>query len=231
MRFTGRKFLLAAVGLVPFILFLTAPRGRNSRVEANVPSSAHSSPASAALAPGLTLPPPTAADVRAAVSRIYADAVETDKQPHYLFGDFNGDGSQDLAVDARSSAAKLRDLNDDLANWILEDPRQIFVPDPIKAVQAFPPKPLRPRVRQSQSLLVIIHGYGSQGWRAPAAQQSYLLIEGATSMVLKTKEEAVRDHAGAAPMPRLLGDVICERRGLEQGFLFWTGGHYAWHQQ
>lgn len=227
------KFLLSGIGCVLLILLLSGPRLKNTNVEAKVPiASAHSLDNRAVSTPNLALPAPTADDIRSAVARIYGDAVEVDKSTPYFVGDFNGDGSQDLAVEVRPLAAKLPDLNADLANWILEDPSQIFVPDPSKRVQSFPPKPPRQRILKAQPLLVIVHGYGPVGWRAPTARQSYLLANATgSSMALKAKGDEALAKTGRRPMPRLLGDVICEQRGLKRGFLFWTGGHYAWYQQ
>lgn len=234
MKLVSHKFLLAALGCIVLVLLLSGSRLRNDKVDAKVPtSSPRSVQTSTASMSAATLPPPTADDIRAAIARVYGDAVQIgDSLPHYLVGDFNGDGSQDLVVEVRPSATKVSDLNGDLANWIVEDPSQIFVPDPSKAVQSFPPIPPRQLIHKSQPLLVVLHGYGSQGWRAPSARQSYLLANATgNSIVRKAKDDAMLTKVGKRPMPRLLGDVIYETRADAQGFLFWTGGHYAWYQQ
>ena len=45
------------------------------------------------------------------------------------------------------------------------------------------------------------------------------------------KDDVGAPRPGAPPMPRLQGDVISARLGGRPGFLFWTGGHYAWYRQ
>src|SRR4051812_38372763 len=88
------------------------------------------------------LPSPRLEDAREAVARVYRDAVTVDmrRQPAYVVGDFNGDGSEDIAVVVRPATKdRLSEINDEVANWILEDPRQVQLPDPHKSVQALPP--------------------------------------------------------------------------------------------
>jgi hypothetical protein len=227
------KLLLVAVGCGLVVVVLTR-KSPNGRLETKVPVASASIPYKNPVStPDIPLPPPTLEDVRRAVARIYGDTVKMDSGSpgDYMVGDFNGDGSPDLVVEVLPARDKIPDLNDQLANWILEDPSQIFVPDPSKRVQTFPPKPSPPRVRARQSLLVIVHGYGAHGWREPNARQSYLLVNAAgDSMALERKESAITAKAGSQPMPRLLGDVIHEARRGRQGFLYWTGGHYAWYQ-
>jgi hypothetical protein len=91
---------------------------------------------------------PAAADVQAAIQRVYLNAVEIDPGPResFLIGDFNGDGSQDLAV-VQPVEGALTKLNSDYANWIVEDPQKIVLPKAEKAVQKLPPPPARERFK------------------------------------------------------------------------------------
>lgn len=66
-------------------------------------------------------------------------------------------------------------------------------------------------VEESDTLLVVIHGYGAGGWRDARATQTY---------VLKGDE---------AKMPRLVGDVIDETVGGRAGFIYYNGAHYLWY--
>lgn len=85
---------------------------------------------------------------------------------------------------------------------------------------------------EKRSLLVIVHGFGAEGWRVPEARQTYLLRHAVgTGMATSTKEEAALAQPSSAQMPRLQGDVIQESRDGRKGFLFWTGGHYAWYSR
>lgn len=183
------------------------------------------------------LPPPTLDDVRAKVDSIYHGALTVDdrRAPTFLLGDFNADSSPDVIVAVRPNPARLADLNSDLAAWILEDPRRIWVPDPNKTVQTMPPATQRPvRVRAGNRLWLIIHGFREKGWRNPMATQSYLLVNVAASGLRKeTAHEAAAD-LNKKPLPlgiqyllRYHGDVLRESVAGKPYLLYWTGGHYA----
>src|SRR6185436_16518939 len=62
-------------------------------------------------------------EVQEAVRRVFKDAavVDTDYNPNYLAGDFNGDGSQDLAVIVKP--VKLDLMNQELPPWLVREPR------------------------------------------------------------------------------------------------------------
>lgn len=201
----------------------------NQRVEKAIPSTTAAEPRPDPDASKTALPPPTAADVQQAVSRIYGDNVQPDpaSSPHYVIGDFNGDDSPDLAVEVRPVSQKLSNLNDDFANWIVEDPKRIFVPDANHGkVQKLPPRRPREQVRAGEPLLAIVHGYGPQGWRETMAQQSYLLRNtGGKELGLKNK-----DVLAGNTSPVLFGDLIERDHGGRKALLFWTGGHYAWYR-
>jgi hypothetical protein len=175
--------------------------------------------------------PPQAAEVRAALERTYKGAVAFDERNLAVVGDFNGDGSEDLAVVVRPSKDRLADLNDELSNWIVTDPRTVSPPDPRdfdphQGVQKLAPAPARPRVEAGDALVVVIHGYKESGWRSPEAMQTYLL-KNAAGTDLKT-EGRTEAQADARKRLRPLGDVIRERLGDESGFLYWTGASYGW---
>jgi hypothetical protein len=179
--------------------------------------------------------PPSASDVRAAIERVYKGAVAPDARPgSFVVGDFNGDGSEDLVARVRAEASRVADLNDDLSNWIVSDPRKVLRPDPRnfdphQKVQKLPPPAERPRVGAADTLLVVLHGYKESGWRNPEASQTYLL-KGAGGADLRAQARA--DARAATPPqtnpPRLMGDVIRETLQGEHGFLYWNGATYGW---
>jgi hypothetical protein len=181
------------------------------------------------------LPPaPPSAEVRAAVERVYKGAVTADAGAgSAVVGDFNGDGSEDLVVHVRAAPNRLAELNNDLANWIVSDPRKVQRPDPRKfdphqQVQKLTPLAERPRVAPGDSLLIVIHGYKESGWRGPDASQTYLLRDAfGTDLRAQTRVEAKFATLGRNP-PRLMGDVISESLHGEQGFLYWNGATYGW---
>lgn len=186
-----------------------------------------------AASPTLDLSPPQTSEVRAALARTYQGALDFDeRQTQSVVGDFNGDGASDLAVVARPAQGKLTELNSELANWILEDPTQIMPPDPRnfdphQGVQKLQPAPPRPRVEQTDALVVVIHGVNETGWRSPQALQTYLLRHAAGVEMRSSKASDVA-REGRRGMPRLRGDVIVEKLGGEAGFLYWTGANYGW---
>ena len=195
--------------------------------------SAAATPAPENATPTPTPAPPQESEIRDAVARAYRDAVVFDpKNSQTVVGDFNGDGSEDIAVAVRPAAGKLEEINSEMANWILEDPRQVAAPDPRKfdphqGVQTLEPPKERPRVAASDHLLAVIHGYKEQGWRNPEARQTYLL-KNAAGIELKPESRLAARADAQTKTPRLLGDVIRERLGDEQGFLYWTGARYGW---
>ena len=176
----------------------------------------------------LKLPPPKIEEVREAVARIYKDAVtiETGRAPAYIVGDFNSDGSEDIAVVVRPAKDKLEELNNELANWIVEDPRQVKLPDPHRSVQTLPAN-MRPVIKPNDLLLTIIHGYKREGWRNREAQQTYLLDNAVGNSMTPEPLKNLQDANGKQEMT---GDVIKETLGGEQGFLYWTGAKYAWRK-
>lgn len=176
--------------------------------------------------------PPQPADVRAALERAYKGAVSLDaRNSQAVVGDFNGDGSEDLVVEVRPAPGRLSDLNDKLANWIITDPRTIRPPDPREfdphqGVQKLAVAPERPRIEQSDTLLVVLHGYKETGWRNPEAMQTFLLKNAAGSDL--RPQPRAEAQAAMQKRLRLLGDVMQEKLSGESGFLYWTGATYGW---
>lgn len=160
-----------------------------------------------------TLPAPQATEARACLARIFARVVVADSSRGrwYLDGDFNGDGSVDLAVAARPIAARLVALNDPLANWIVEDPRH--------------PRSPKTALAASDALIAIVHGHGPNGWRDPDARQTYVLKNAAGKGM-----QAVTTSDAVAPVPghERVGHVIRETLDGSSGMLYWNGARYAW---
>lgn len=177
----------------------------------------------------LELPPPKPEEVREALARVYKDTVTIEARhlPTYIVGDFNGDGSEDIAVVVRPAKDKVEELNDEVANWIVEDPRLVVLPDPHKSVQPLPPSS-RPVIKPNDLLLTIIHGYEREGWRNKEAQQTYLLDNAVGNSMTSSPLENLQ---GANGNQNRTGDVIKETLVGEHGFLYWTGAKYAWRRK
>jgi hypothetical protein len=162
------------------------------------------------------LPAPALAEVRAALARIYHGSLILPQPTSYVVGDFNGDGSQDLVVVAQPRAAAIVQLNDELANWIVQQPR------------GNPSPGVRPQVKEGDRLLAIVHGQGGTGWRNSGARQSYLLREAAG---LQLRVAPFSPSKSSADMPAMFAgrDVIHEKLRGETGYIYWDGAHYRWH--
>jgi hypothetical protein len=187
-------------------------------------------PAGSPVAPPKLLPP-TKAQVKEAVSRVFGEALIAQVEnaggtATFIVGDFNGDQSEDLAVIARPAPGKLDEVNNELSNWILQDADKAFIPVPTKSV-VVPPHQARPHVERGEQLLAIIHGVGPEGWRNPEARQAYIVKHAAATFegtAPSISQKAIR----VMHLP-VETEIIKEVRNGKKGFLFWTGGVYAWH--
>jgi len=170
--------------------------------------------------------PPRPGDIREAVARVFAKTATCDieAQQSFVVGDFNGDGSEDLAVVVKPDDGRLGEINSEVANWTLEDPGNVAIPgsNPRPAASARPV-----HAEKGSPLLAIIHGVGQKGWQNPEAKQSYLLKNGAgINMVVQTAQR-LRNARQKRALPPLQGDAIEETIGGKSGLLFWTGAKYA----
>ncbi len=177
---------------------------------------------------------PTQGEAEEALKRVYQQVVTMDKNQtgSFVVGDFNGDGSEDIAVAVVAAKGKLAEVNGEFANWIIVDPKRVALPDAGEA--AAPPLSANGpvKIEQRDSLLAIIHGYGEDGWRNAEAKQTYLLKgaagEGMRVVPLKDFPEALRVRKNGG---KSRADIIVEKLAGAQGFLYWIDGKYVWHQQ
>jgi hypothetical protein len=185
------------------------------------------------------IPPPTDDEARAKVNLIFEGVVNVDasRSPYLLSGDFNGDGSQDLALIVRPVHEKLQDINSEVANWILGDPTVAAPPDLSKSVQQLPkPKPVHIESTDSP-LLAVIHGHGPNGWRDPLARQTYLLKNAiGSNPATKSVAELAAAARNKTSKPSVYanvskkGNVIKQKLGNSTGFLYYTGAKYVWYE-
>jgi hypothetical protein len=176
---------------------------------------------------------PDVAEVQAALARVYQDTVTIDRSQSkpVLLGDFNGDGSPDLAVVVKPSTERsLLKLNSEYANWIVEDPRRIELPNPSKAVQQLPEPNPPPLIKSNDVLLLVLHGYGESGWHHSYARQTFLLCNAVGENLQSLPLREVLRPAGKNSPSRPESNAISERLSGHDGFLYWTNGKYVWHQ-
>jgi hypothetical protein len=176
------------------------------------------------------LPPPTDAEVEAAFHRVFGDSLVISKSNHpfFIVGDFNGDESEDLAVIARPAPGKLPDVNSELSNWTIQDADKAMIPSAAKKV-VIPLNGARPTVANGEEVLAIIHGFGPSGWRGPDARQAYIVKHAAADF--RGTAPSVGQRAIRAMKLPVETEIIKEIRNNKKGFLFWTGGVYAWHPE
>lgn len=233
MKFTPASgFLLGAIAAC----LLTSCASSDEVTTQQNPKSSEATPVAAAPAftpplgqanasPGLRPPaaPPNQDEVKRAVARIFdkTAVAEVSLKSSFVAGDFNGDGSEDLAVLIKPNDTQLGEINNELANWVLEDPKNVT---PRTNQRTAPP---RAHAEKDEILLAVIHGVGTNGWRNPEAKQTYVLKnQGATNMTAQTPTSAQTTYDKRVA---LRGDVIGESINGKSGILYWNGGKYAWY--
>jgi len=201
------------------------PRPATTRT---VPSLIASAQATATPAAARENQPPKSAEVDEAIARVFdkAASIDSTQVPSFVVGDLNGDGSEDIAVVTKINADSLAEINNELANWTLEDPRQVPIPGTKRAYQADRPKAVK--ADKGDLLVAIIHGVGAQGWRNREARQAFLLRNAVwTNPQVQSSSNLIK-QASNSKLPPLSGDVIMETINGRHGLLFWTGAKYAW---
>ena len=226
------KYTILSFAVISALIISGCNSSSSSRqrpVEQPIPVSAAQTPTPAPAAVVQKLVPPTAAEIQQAMQRVFGNLVTFSAQPQsFIVGDFNGDGSEDLAIVARPNEARVADINSEFANWIIQDAEQAMIPTgKQRVVRLENSKPVLPKIAAGEQVLAIIHGYGAAGWRNPDARQAYLVKHAAG--LLEETEPSVSERAIRAMHLPVEGDIIKTMRGNRRGFVFWTGGMYAWH--
>jgi hypothetical protein len=209
----------------------SAETGANSSSKASSLSVANATPTPAGVQPSAEAKPAMNAEARASLERVYKRAVAVDESrpDSFVTGDFNGDGSSDLAVAVKPSRDTLEEINSEVSNWIVSDPRAAVPSDSSQTKQT--PTTAGPvKIEQGDALLAIIHGHGTEGWRSPQATQSYLL-KGVAAQGLRAMP--VRNYPPALVVRKNLNaeaDIINGKLAGAEGFLYWSRGKYVWHK-
>ena len=175
-----------------------------------------------------SLTPPKPDELKEVVARVFEKAAspDTTHNPSFVVGDFNGDGSEDLAIAVKPGDGKLGEINNEFANWILEDPKNVTIP----GQEPTPRLPVKPvHAEKGEALLAIIHGVGPKGWRSTEAKQTFLLKNGVGSDMTAQAAKTLRNSKDKQKLPPLIGDTIRQTIGGKSGLVFWTGAKYAWY--
>jgi len=156
-------------------------------------------------------------EVQEAVKRVFKDAavVDTNYNPNFIAGDFNGDGSQDLAVILKP--VKLDLMNQELPPWLVREPRSKKDPRVVL------------KIEKDETLLAVIHGYGANDWRDPDATQTFVLknVVGNDLKVHTGKDFVTANSGRKLPLPQ--GDLIGETVQGSPGYLYYASATYSWY--
>ena len=230
-RFTIKRFLTGAALIVAACFFGCA---RPAPPAAAAPPTAQAAGASTMPAAQaepvnqIKLPPPNLSQVEEALKAVYQDSVIL-AATQFVVGDFDGDGSQDLAAVVMPASGMLPKVNSEYARWKLDDPRYAVAPDLHKIAprSAAPREPVQ--AKPGDRLLAIVHGEGPYGWRHPGVNNSYLLEHASGNRIAAAPPQALLHEATDKDgLPSLRGDVIKETLAGRAGFLYYTGATYAW---
>ena len=156
-------------------------------------------------------------EVQEAVKRVFKDAavVDTNYNPNFLAGDFNGDGSQDLAVILKP--VKLDLMNQELPPWLVREPRAKKDPR------------IASKIEKDETLLAVIHGYGANDWRDPDATQTFVLKDVVgNNLKVESAKDFVTANSGRK-LPRPQGDLIGETVQGNPGYLYFAQATYSWY--
>ena len=218
-QLSWRLILALMLGLV-----LSGCSSRQPKTAANQSAGANREIENTQAVPAVKLPPPTADDVRKVVARLFVGAVSTDAkgEPKFTVGDFNGDGSEDIAVLVHPNPAKLQEINNPQADWIIWNPAKVPLPKPHQRVLKMTSDLKDEHVRRSDLLLAVIHGQGAEGWRNPQAYQAFLLRN------LMGKTPVAERFGGGLPFQAKPEDVLPETVKGIPGYVYWLGTVYAW---
>jgi hypothetical protein len=160
---------------------------------------------------------PKQSEVQEAIKRVFKDAavLDTSYNPSFLAGDFNGDGSQDIAVILKP--VKLDEMNQELPPWLVRQPRTNKVDR------------ARISIGKNDTLLAVIHGYGANHWRDPEATQTYVLkdVVGNDLKVQSPKDFLAANTGKKLPRPQ--GDLIGETVQGNPGYLYFAQATYSWY--
>jgi len=199
-------------------LMICACSSSSKRTVVEAPPPAYQpSPESTPLPLTVSVPAPKSSEVQEAVKRIFKDAaaVDTNYNPNFLSGDFNGDGSQDLAVVIKPVNLDL--MNQELPPWLVRQPRTQRV------------ERTRLRIEKNEPVLAVIHGYGANHWRDPEATQTFVLKDVVgNGLTVHSLKDFVTANSGRK-LPRPQGDLIGETVAGTSGYLYYAQATYSWY--
>lgn len=170
--------------------------------------------------------------VRSVVEKAFGSTVQpvTGFKPHFVTGDFNGDGAQDLAIVVRL------------------DRGRGGLPTDVRTINPFgygpTPYPL-PAPDAATLGLAIIHG-SKAGWQTNPAAAKFVLLGDSPVLILQAqratepgaannlmslmRKRARRARADAWPPAAARGDGIVVETEATESILYWDGKTYRWKE-
>jgi len=212
-----QEVMMMRIVVLLIALMLCACNSSKQPVAEALPAPVQPSPESTPIQlAAASAPVPKQSEVQEAVKRVFKDAavINTNYDPSFLSGDFNGDGSQDLAVILKP--AKLDVMNQELPPWLMRQPR------------AKVPR-THVRIEKDEALLAVIHGFGANHWRDPDATQTFVLKDVVgQDLKVHSLTEFVTANSGRK-LPRPQGDLIGETVQGSIGYLYYAQATYSWY--
>lgn len=170
----------------------------------------------------------TIADIALVVRRVFGAEikVETARRPFYLLGDFNGDGSSDIAVVVRTKGGT-KNLGQGI---VVLNPWQVATQaqNPVEeSADEAAGEPAQDTSAAASTLaLAVIHG-AKGGWNRAQPLAGYLLLD-AVYDELRIHEEQSRSTLLSDRS--LKGDAIYTGTEDAGGVIYWDGKTYRWIQ-
>lgn len=214
MRQTATALL--TVSLLALFIFSACQSAPRQKAEAPAPTYQSTPESAKPLTPSVALAPKLP-EVQNKVKAVFKDAavLNPSHNPNFFSGDFNGDASEDLVVILKP--VNLEEMNRQFAPWLVRDPR------------ANVSTRVRPPIQKDETLLAVIHGFGTNDWRDPDATQTFILknIVG-SDMKVETGKEFVAANTGRK-LPSAQGDLIGETIDGARGYLYFATSTYSWY--
>jgi hypothetical protein len=205
--------LSLTVSLLLFTACSSAPR---PKAEAPAPTYQSTPESAQPLTPSVALAPKVT-EVQNKIKTVFKDAAVLDPNhnPNFFSGDFNGDASQDLVVILKP--VNVDEMNRQFAPWLVRDPRSNASTR------------TRPPIEKNDTLLAVIHGFGTNDWRDPDATQTFILknVVG-NNLKVESGKEFIEANSGRT-LPRPQGDLIGETIDGTQGYLYYATSNYSWY--
>ena len=214
MRQTATTLL--TVSLPALFLFSACSSAPKIKAEAPAPTYQSTPESAKPLTPSVASAPKLP-EVQNKIKTVFKDAavLNPSHNPNFFAGDFNGDASEDLVVILKP--VNLEEMNRQFAPWLVRDPR------------ASTSTRVRPPIQKDETLLAVIHGFGTNDWRDPDATQTFILknVVGGDIKV-ETAKAFVEANTGRK-LPRPQGDLLGETIDGTRGYLYFATSNYSWY--